>query len=69
MNINKVFKNYQISVTMSGLYPRLIGVGFKRVQKFGFFLGYSFIISEEGMQNNKEHFIKHQEKRNLLKKY
>ena len=48
MEVNKVFKNHPLSASMSGLYPRLVGVGFKRVPKFGFFLGYSFIMGEEG---------------------
>jgi hypothetical protein len=33
---------------MSGLYPRLVGVGFKRVPKFGFLLGISFFMEKDG---------------------
>lgn len=40
---NKVFKKSPISACLSGLGPRLVGVGFKRVPKFGFLLGISFI--------------------------
>lgn len=43
---NNIFKSHPLSAPLSGLGPRLIGVGFKRVPKFGFFLGYSFIFSE-----------------------
>merc|ERR1711918_208395 len=32
---------------MSGLFPRLVGVGWKRIPKFGFLLGYSFIFEED----------------------
>ena len=32
---------------MSGLGPRLIGVGLKRIPKFGFLLGYSYIYQEK----------------------
>ena len=40
---NQVFKKAPVSASLSGLGPRLIGVGFKRVPKFGFLLGISFI--------------------------
>lgn len=43
---NKVFMKNPISVSLSGLVPRLVGVGFKRVPKFGFLLGISFFINE-----------------------
>lgn len=43
---NRVFLKNPISVSMSGLVPRLVGVGFKRVPKFGFLLGISYIINE-----------------------
>merc|ERR1712060_960947 len=35
-----------ISASLSGLVPRLIGVGFKRIPKFGFLLGISYLLSE-----------------------
>ena len=47
MEANKVFKKTPISASMSGLGPRLIGVGFKRVPKFGFLLGLSYFIDEK----------------------
>lgn len=37
-----VFKANPISASLSGVGPRLIGVGFKRVPKFGALLGISF---------------------------
>ena len=37
----QVFKSSPISASMSGLGPRLVGVGFKRVPKFGFLVGIS----------------------------
>ena len=43
---NKVFRKSPISVSLSGLKPRLIGVGFKRVPKFGFLLGTSYFMKE-----------------------
>merc|ERR1712174_128891 len=43
---NAVFKASPISASMSGLWPRLIGVGFKRIPKFGFLLGISYLLSE-----------------------
>jgi hypothetical protein len=42
-----VFKKSPVSASMSGLGPRLIGVGLKRIPKFGFLLGYSYIYEEE----------------------
>jgi hypothetical protein len=44
---NAVFMKSPISASFSGLIPRLIGVGLKRIPKFGFFLGYSYIYGEE----------------------
>lgn len=41
------FKN-PIGASFSGLVPRLIGVGFKRVPKFTILLGISFCIGEDG---------------------
>lgn len=46
---NKIFKKNPISASLSGLTPRLIGVGFKRLPKFGFFLGFSYFL-EDGEQ-------------------
>lgn len=43
---NAVFRKNPISVSFSGLGPRLVGVGFKRIPKFGFFLGYSYLYGE-----------------------
>ena len=45
---NTVFKKSPVSASMSGLVPRLVGVGFKRIPKFGFLLGISYIINEDG---------------------
>ena len=41
-----VFKAHPISACMSGVGPRLVGVGFKRVPKFGILLGISFFMGE-----------------------
>jgi len=43
---NAVFKASPISACASGLGPRLIGVGFKRIPKFGFFIGISYFLKE-----------------------
>ena len=43
-----VFKNNPVGACTSGVGPRLIGVGFKRIPKFGFLLGYSYITGEGG---------------------
>jgi hypothetical protein len=43
---NAVFIKSPISASLSGLWPRLIGVLLKRVPKFGFLLGYSFFVGE-----------------------
>jgi hypothetical protein len=45
---NKVFIRSPVSASLSGLGPRLIGVGFKRVPKFGFLLGASYLMGEDG---------------------
>ena len=42
------FKNAPLTACASGLAPRLIGVGFKRVPKFGFLLGISFFMEKDG---------------------
>lgn len=41
-----VFKAHPVSACMSGVGPRLIGVGFKRIPKFGILLGISFFMDE-----------------------
>ena len=45
---NAVFFKSPITASLSGLWPRLIGVLFKRVPKFGILLGYSYITGEGG---------------------
>lgn len=45
---NAVFKKSPVSASLSGLIPRLIGVGFKRIPKFGFLLGIQFVIYDGG---------------------
>jgi len=45
---NAVFRNAPVAASLSGLGPRLIGVGFKRVPKFGFLLGISYTLGEQG---------------------
>lgn len=41
-----VFYAHPIRASMSGVGPRLVGVGFKRVPKFGILLGFSFFLGE-----------------------
>ena len=48
IDVNNVFKKSPISASLSGLGPRLVGVGFKRVPKFGFLLGISYFMEEGG---------------------
>jgi len=43
-----VFVGNPVGASLSGLAPRLIGVGFKRIPKFGILLGISFFIGEDG---------------------
>lgn len=45
---NSVFMKNPIGASLSGLGPRLVGVGFKRVPKFGILLGISFFIGDDG---------------------
>ena len=45
---NAVFKRAPVGASLSGLGPRLIGVGFKRIPKFGFLLGISYFLGEGG---------------------
>jgi len=42
-----VFTAAPVSACMSGVGPRLIGVGFKRIPKFGILLGISFFIGDD----------------------
>jgi hypothetical protein len=44
---NAVFKKSPVTASLSGLGPRLVGVGFKRIPKFGFLLGISFLMDKE----------------------
>jgi hypothetical protein len=41
-----VFRAHPVSASLSGVAPRLVGVGFKRVPKFGILLGISFFLGE-----------------------
>lgn len=41
-----VFRAHPVSACMSGVGPRLVGVGFKRIPKFGILLGISFFLGE-----------------------
>lgn len=41
-----IFRAHPISASLSGVGPRLVGVGFKRVPKFGVLLGMSFFLGE-----------------------
>merc|ERR1719321_2573472 len=43
---NAAFKKNPVSASLSGLWPRMIGVLLKRVPKFGFLLGYGFLVGE-----------------------
>jgi len=43
---NAVFMKAPITASLSGLWPRLIGVLFKRIPKFGFLLGYTTIFGD-----------------------
>jgi len=45
---NAVFIKSPVAACLSGLNPRLVGVGLKRVPKFGFLLGISFALGENG---------------------
>jgi len=45
---NAVFMKSPLTASLSGLWPRLIGVLFKRVPKFGILLGYSYLTGEGG---------------------
>lgn len=43
-----VFKANPVGASLSGLGPRLVGVGFKRIPKFGILLGISYFVGENG---------------------
>lgn len=43
-----IFYKSPVAASLSGLGPRLVGVGFKRIPKFGILLGISFFIGEDG---------------------
>jgi len=43
---NAIFMRSPISASLSGLWPRMIGVLLKRVPKFGFLLGYGFLVGQ-----------------------
>lgn len=45
---NAVFKRNPLAASLSGLGPRLIGVGFKRIPKFGILLGVSYVLESDG---------------------
>lgn len=41
-----IFRTNPVSASLSGVGPRLIGVGFKRIPKFGILLGISFFLGD-----------------------
>lgn len=43
-----VFKKAPVAASLSGLWPRLIGVLFKRIPKFGILLGYTAVTGNSG---------------------
>lgn len=43
-----IFKKSPLNSSLSGLYPRLVGVLLKRIPKFGFLLGYDYISGGKG---------------------
>lgn len=47
-DVKSTFRRHPISASLSGLAPRLFGVGFKRIPKFGFLLGISYFMSNDG---------------------
>jgi len=48
LEANAVFKKSPVSASLSGLGPRLVGVGFKRIPKFGALLAISYFLQEGG---------------------
>jgi len=49
LEANKVFKRNPIGASLSGLGPRLVGVGFKRIPKFGALFLISYSLGEGGV--------------------
>merc|ERR1712087_379038 len=45
---NAVFRTSPVTASLSGLWPRMIGVLFKRVPKFGILLGYTAVTGDSG---------------------
>jgi len=43
---NAVFMASPVKASLSGLWPRMVGVLLKRVPKFGFLLGYTFLVGD-----------------------
>ena len=43
-----VFKKSPVGASLSGLGPRVVGVGLKRIPKFGFFLGVAYVMGDDG---------------------
>lgn len=41
-----IFRSHPIGASLSGVGPRIVGVGFKRIPKFGVLLGISFFLGE-----------------------
>lgn len=41
-----IFRAHPVQASLSGVGPRLVGVGFKRIPKFGILLGISFFLGE-----------------------
>jgi hypothetical protein len=41
-----IFRTHPVAASLSGVGPRLVGVGFKRIPKFGILLGISFFMDE-----------------------
>lgn len=46
--VRQVFYTRPLTASLSGLYPRLVGVAGKRVPKFGILMGYSYFMGEDG---------------------
>lgn len=42
----KVFRASPLTASLSGLWPRMVGVLFKRIPKFGFLLGYTYVTGK-----------------------
>lgn len=41
-----IFKSHPVSASLSGVAPRIVGVAFKRIPKFGILLTFSFVLNE-----------------------